>query len=90
MGQTYNYYYKTKELDEQMQKLFMVWLIRTGEDVEITDNFVDKLYDLYITYNGAYSIADFITILNHYLYETGQRVANFCLEDFKDYLFDEN
>ena len=68
----------------------MVWLIRTEEDVEITDNFVDKFYDLYIAYNGAYSIADFITILNHYLYETGQSVANFCLEDFKDYLFDEN
>lgn len=88
MAQTY--YYKTKELDEEMQKLFMVWLIRNYEDCEINDNFVDGLYNIYVECDFVDNIVEYVDKLNNYLYETEQDLNQMCLEQFKDYITDNN
>lgn len=88
MAQTY--YYKTKALDEEMQKLFMVWLIRNYEDCEINDNFVDGLYNIYVECDFVDNIVEYVDKLNNYLYETEQDLNQMCLEQFKDYITDNN
>lgn len=90
MGQTYNYYYKTKALDEEMQKLFMVWLIRNYEDCEINDNFVDGLYNIYVGCEFVDNIVEYVDKLNNYLCETEQDLNQMCLEQFKDYITDND
>lgn len=82
------YYNESVKLDNKIQKLYMLYLIRLVEDIELNDNFVDALWNVYVGVDNIDYIDDFVVKLTSYCWATGQHINQICIENFKDYLED--
>lgn len=85
-----SFYVQCVKLDDDVQILYMVYLIRTYEDIELDDKFVISLWNVYLDANKVENINDFVTELAEYSRRKCCHIFQICVEDFRDYLYNEN